>query len=338
MPAGNGVERRDLRVLRDAEPFWVDAGRRRPCRRATATGSSSPRSPCTTRSPPTGSWSTGARRGRRWLNGSGDHHRDVTDQHDFRLTVTIPGPTGRWTPSSTRSSPTASRSSGAKAAAGLGGAGRVGRPGHPPRAATRRSQFFGGDLDGITAHLDHIAGARRDTVYLTPIFPARSNHRYDAGRFDQVDPLLGGDEALARLAAAVHAPRHAADRRPDLQPLRRRPRWFQAARRPGRPERGYYYLNEDGTYVSWLGHASLPKFNMASAPAARAAVRHRRLGGRALAAPPYELDGWRIDVANMTGRSGADDNTRGGPGSARPSPRPPGRCCSPSTATTPRAT
>jgi alpha-glucosidase len=31
-------------------------------------------------------------------------------------------------------------------------------------------------------------------LYLTPVFPAASNHRYDASSFLSVDPLLGGDE------------------------------------------------------------------------------------------------------------------------------------------------
>ena len=66
-------------------------------------------------------------------------------------------------------------------------------------------QFYGGDLDGIIERLDHIAGLGANTVYLTPVFPARSNHRYDAAAFDRVDPLLGGDEALRRLADAVRA-------------------------------------------------------------------------------------------------------------------------------------
>ncbi|HCU49176.1 MAG TPA: alpha-glycosidase, partial [Micromonosporaceae bacterium] len=60
-------------------------------------------------------------------------------------------------------------------------------------------QFYGGDLDGIVAHLDHIQSLGVNTIYLTPIFPARSNHRYDASTFDGVDPLLGGDIALKRL-------------------------------------------------------------------------------------------------------------------------------------------
>ena len=64
-------------------------------------------------------------------------------------------------------------------------------------------QLYGGDLDGIVEHLDHLARLHADVLYLTPVFPAGSTHRYDAARFDQVDPLLGGDAALQRLTAAA---------------------------------------------------------------------------------------------------------------------------------------
>ena len=66
-------------------------------------------------------------------------------------------------------------------------------------------QLFGGDLDGITEHLDHVAEVGADVVYTTPVFPGESNHRYNATTFTSVDPLLGGDEAYARLSTAVHA-------------------------------------------------------------------------------------------------------------------------------------
>ena len=66
-------------------------------------------------------------------------------------------------------------------------------------------QLYGGTLDGITEHLDHLDALGATLLYLTPVFEAWSNHRYDAVSFDRVDPLLGGDEALARLIDAVHA-------------------------------------------------------------------------------------------------------------------------------------
>ena len=66
-------------------------------------------------------------------------------------------------------------------------------------------EWFGGDLRGVEAHLDHIEALGANVIYLTPVFPAGSTHRYDSTTFDRVDPLLGGDEALASLTRAAHA-------------------------------------------------------------------------------------------------------------------------------------
>ncbi len=174
----------------------------------------------------------------------------------------------------------------------------------------RSQQFYGGDLDGIVDKLDHLADLGVDLIYLTPFFPAASNHRYDASSFDRVDPLLGGDEALVRLVEAAHArgirvigdltSNHSGDRH----------EWFQAALgNPGAPESDYYFFVDDENlrYEAWLGTPSLPKFNWESQ-----ALRHRFIEGpdsvvaKWLEAP-FHLDGWRIDVANMTGRLGAID-------------------------------
>ncbi|HJQ26123.1 MAG TPA: alpha-amylase family glycosyl hydrolase [Blastocatellia bacterium] len=61
------------------------------------------------------------------------------------------------------------------------------------------TQFFGGDLKGIQDKLDYLQALGIDTLYLTPIFKARSNHRYDTDNYLEVDPALGGDAALAAL-------------------------------------------------------------------------------------------------------------------------------------------
>jgi glycosidase len=65
-------------------------------------------------------------------------------------------------------------------------------------------EFQGGDLDGITGHIDHIAGLGVDLIYLNPILASPSTHKYDATDFLAVDPAFGGDEALRRLVAATH--------------------------------------------------------------------------------------------------------------------------------------
>ena len=41
-------------------------------------------------------------------------------------------------------------------------------------------QWYGGDLDGIAAHLDHLERLSASLLYVTPVFEGRSAHRYDA--------------------------------------------------------------------------------------------------------------------------------------------------------------
>ncbi len=174
----------------------------------------------------------------------------------------------------------------------------------------RSQQFYGGDLPGVIEHLDHLVDLGVDLLYLTPVFPAASNHRYDASRFDVIDPLLGGDEAYIALIQAAHergirvigdlTSNHSGDRH----------EWFQAAYgHPGVETESFYYFTDDDntTYESWLGVPSLPKFDWSSAE-----LRERFItGDDSIVArwlkPPYGIDGWRIDVANMTGRLGAVD-------------------------------
>ena len=58
------------------------------------------------------------------------------------------------------------------------------------------SDFFGGDLQGITEKLDYLAAFGVTTIYLNPIFESASNHRYDTADYTRVDPLLGTEEDL----------------------------------------------------------------------------------------------------------------------------------------------
>ncbi len=273
-----------------------------------------------------------------WLTNRGLFARDVSDVGDFRVTVFGGAPEWADDVVGYQVFPDRfARSAAADARPAPEWAVPAGWDDEPARegeAAVR--QFFGGDLDGIAGKLDHLQALGVNLLYLTPFFPARSAHRYDASTFGQVDPALGGDEALAKLARAVHergmrligdlTTNHTGDRH----------EWFQKALADRRSvEGGFYYWAEDAPidfarwqrsqadqwgavvetevdgvpfdYVSWLGVPSLPKLNWGS----------RELWGRMVSGPdsvmarylhePFGLDGWRIDVAHMTGRYAADD-------------------------------
>jgi glycosidase len=65
------------------------------------------------------------------------------------------------------------------------------------------NQFYGGDLRGIEKELDYLQTLGVDTLYLTPIFSARSYHRYDTDNYLHIDPALGGDKAFTALQRAM---------------------------------------------------------------------------------------------------------------------------------------
>jgi cyclomaltodextrinase len=64
--------------------------------------------------------------------------------------------------------------------------------------------FQGGDLPGIAEKTGYLADLGVDAVYVNPIFRAPSTHRYDAIDYYEVEPALGGNEALSALVAALH--------------------------------------------------------------------------------------------------------------------------------------
>ncbi|GEL94710.1 glycoside hydrolase family 13 protein [Cellulomonas composti] len=253
--------------------------------------------------------------GYRWLDGRGVHARDVSDAGDFRLTVHDPAP--RWLDDAVVYQVFPDRFARSS--------GHEGPPVGPlpdwalpaswsdePIAAGRgvAQQLYGGDLGGIEARLDHLQRLGVDTLYLTPVFPGRSNHRYDATTFDHVDPLLGGDAALASLSGALHARglRLVGDLTTNHTGAGHD--WFRRARQDATsPEAQFYYWTpgEPG-YVGWLEHASLPKLNYGAAGLAQRMVSGPDSVVARYLEPPVALDGWRIDVANMTGRYGADDH------------------------------
>ncbi len=68
-----------------------------------------------------------------------------------------------------------------------------------PGAPLKNNMFFGGDLWGVIEKLDYIASLGTKTIYLSPVFEAASNHKYDTGDYLKVDSMFGGDEALEAL-------------------------------------------------------------------------------------------------------------------------------------------
>jgi alpha-glucosidase len=166
--------------------------------------------------------------------------------------------------------------------------------------------FYGGDLPGIQQRLDYLQALGINTIYLNPIFTAYSNHKYDVVDYEQVDPHLGGNEALVALRRALDergmrylldiVPNHCGYWHP----------WFAQARADARaPEAEFFtFTNHPDEYASWLGVWSLPKLDYRSAELRRRIYEGGDSVFRRWLRSPFSADGWRVDVANMLGRQG----------------------------------
>jgi alpha-glucosidase len=183
----------------------------------------------------------------------------------------------------------------------------VARPwGERPNPKTGGTEFFGGDLQGIVQHLDYLEELGVSALYLTPIFTAPSNHKYDVADYKQVDPHFGGDAALLALRQALDergmrlmldiVPNHCGVTHP----------WFLAAQADPTAQTAEFFTfhRRPDDYESWLGVRSLPKLNYRSERLREVMYAGQDSIMRYWLRPPFRADGWRIDVANMLARQG----------------------------------
>jgi cyclomaltodextrinase / maltogenic alpha-amylase / neopullulanase len=81
---------------------------------------------------------------------------------------------------------------------------RFARTGESLPAPGEPTALYGGTLDGIREHLDHITGLGCNVLWLSPVHQSPSHHGYDHEDFLIVEPRYGGDAALIRLVEAAH--------------------------------------------------------------------------------------------------------------------------------------
>lgn len=94
-------------------------------------------------------------------------------------------------------------------------------PGAEPWGAPpTRENFQGGDLRGIIEKLGYIRDLGATCLYLTPIFKAPSNHKYDTVDYFDIDPAFGTKDDLAELGPQRPQARAAGAARRRIQPLR----------------------------------------------------------------------------------------------------------------------
>ena len=165
-----------------------------------------------------------------------------------------------------------------------------------PGAHLQNNEFFGGNLYGIIEKLDYLASLGVNVLYLSPIFKAYSNHKYDTGDYAEIDEMFGGKEAFDELF------REAAKRSIhvilDSRYFNRYGHYDSvgAYQSPDSPYHDWYFFRhfpED--YDCWWGIKILPKLNNENP-----ATRDYFLGENGILRRYVAkgTSGWRLDVAD----------------------------------------
>ena len=175
------------------------------------------------------------------------------------------------------------------------------------------NDFFGGDIAGIIEKLDYIADLGANTLYITPMLTASSNHKYDAGDYKNIDPAFGSNADFTRLTVeaakrgirvipdtslnhsgsdSLYFDRFAkynskgAFRGAKIQEDSPYSSWYTFDRKQSEP---------DKQYKGWTGVADLPELNKASANYRRFAFGDKDSVTRLWL--DRGASGWRMDVA-----------------------------------------
>ncbi|WP_448602233.1 glycoside hydrolase family 13 protein [Thermoleptolyngbya sp.] len=164
--------------------------------------------------------------------------------------------------------------------------------------------YKGGDLWGVVEQLDYLQDLGITAIYFTPVFQSASNHRYHTHDYYQVDPLLGGNEALEKLLTSAHSRgirivldgvfNHSSRGffffNDILENGSRSPwvDWFRIHDWP----LSAYDEEKPANYASWWGLRALPQFNHEN-PAVREYLM--QIGEYWI---KRGIDGWRLDVPN----------------------------------------
>ncbi len=174
-----------------------------------------------------------------------------------------------------------------------------------PGAHLANNMFFGGNLWGVADKLDYLASLGVKVIYLSPVFKAYSNHKYDTGDYMTVDSAFGGEPALKNLLdkAAERDVKvildgvfnHTGD---DSRYFNRYGTYDTegAYQSENSPYHDWYHFNAfPESYESWWGIPILPKLNHRTD-----ACRTYFTGAKGVCAHYVNMGigGWRLDVAD----------------------------------------
>jgi glycosidase len=153
--------------------------------------------------------------------------------------------------------------------------------------------FYGGNLKGIISKISYLRDLGVEFIYITPIFKATTNHRYDCIDFFNIDPILGDEMDLKELCEIAHkneiqifvdvAFNHVGSKHP----------WFQSAAKNGK-EKEFFKRKANG-FMYWANVKNMPELNLENGK-----LKEILWGLKNSVIEKWikvGVDGWRLDCA-----------------------------------------
>ena len=169
------------------------------------------------------------------------------------------------------------------------------------------NNFFGGDFQGVIDHIDHLVNLGVTGIYFTPIFKAKSNHKYDTIDYLEIDPQFGDKETFKELVKVCHENgikvmldavfNHSGYYFEPFQDVLKKQEdsiyknWFHLREFPIETE-------PRPNYDTFAFVADMPKLNTENPE-----VREYLLNVARYWVEEFDIDGWRLDVANEVDHS-----------------------------------
>ncbi|WP_028782009.1 alpha-glycosidase [Thalassobacillus devorans] len=164
------------------------------------------------------------------------------------------------------------------------------------------TNFFGGDFQGVIDHLDYLVKLGINGIYFTPIFKAYSNHKYDTIDYMEIDPQFGDKETFRKLVQECHERgikvmldavfNHSGYYFPPFQDVLEKEQaskysdWFHLRELPIKTE-------PVPNYDTFAFVHTMPKLNTEHPEVKRYLLDVARYW-----IEEFDIDGWRLDVAN----------------------------------------
>ncbi|GAQ16189.1 neopullulanase [Oceanobacillus picturae] len=164
------------------------------------------------------------------------------------------------------------------------------------------SNYFGGDFQGVINNLDYLEKLGINGIYFTPIFKAYSNHKYDTIDYMEIDPQFGDKETFRTLIKECHKRgirvmldavfNHSGYYFPPFQDVLENQEnsqykeWFHLWDYP-------VVTDPAPNYDTFAFVSSMPKLNTENKE-----VRDYLLEVARYWVEEFDIDGWRLDVAN----------------------------------------